>query len=329
LSSVLKVDQIQSDTGTVNISSNVVFSSGLTAGSAAAPSIFPTGDTNTGIFFPAADTIAFAKGGAEAMRIDSAGNLLVGKTTTATADVGMVIGATGFGTFTRDGFEPLTLNRKTSVGDIATFRKDGTAVGSIGVISTSNLYIVNPAEGLGLGLGQDNWYATNGSGSSVDNSIDLGDLTVRFDDVYATNGTIQTSDANEKQDIEALSEAETRVAVAAKSLLKKYRWKDAVAEKGDDARIHFGIIAQDLKAAFEAEGLDAGRYAMFIHSAWWETQTEVPAVEANEENDIEAKEAYTRIDTYQTEAEAPEGAVKKERMGIRYNELLAFMVAAL
>ena len=34
-------------------------------------------------------------------------------------------------------------------------------------------------------------------------------------------------------------------------------------DKGDDARIHFGIIAQDLQDAFEAEGLDAGRYGMF------------------------------------------------------------------
>jgi hypothetical protein len=50
------------------------------AGSAAAPTITATGDTNTGIFFPAADTIAFAEGGAEAMRIDSSGNLGLGVT---------------------------------------------------------------------------------------------------------------------------------------------------------------------------------------------------------------------------------------------------------
>lgn len=50
------------------------------AGSAAAPAITTSGDTNTGIFFPAADTIAFAEGGAESMRIDSSGNLLVGTT---------------------------------------------------------------------------------------------------------------------------------------------------------------------------------------------------------------------------------------------------------
>ena len=51
-------------------------------GSASAPSITNDGDTNTGIFFPAADTIAFAEGGAEAMRIDSSGNVGIGESTT-------------------------------------------------------------------------------------------------------------------------------------------------------------------------------------------------------------------------------------------------------
>jgi len=46
-------------------------------GSASTPAIRGT-DTNTGIFFPAADTIAFAEGGAEVMRIDSSGNVGIG-----------------------------------------------------------------------------------------------------------------------------------------------------------------------------------------------------------------------------------------------------------
>jgi hypothetical protein len=74
LSSVIKVDKIQSDTGTVNVASKIEFP----VGTVSAPSIFPTGDTNTGIYFPAADTIAFAEGGAEAMRIDSSGNVGIG-----------------------------------------------------------------------------------------------------------------------------------------------------------------------------------------------------------------------------------------------------------
>jgi hypothetical protein len=43
----------------------------VTLGSAAAPAITFAGDTNTGIYSPAADTIAFAEGGTEAMRINS------------------------------------------------------------------------------------------------------------------------------------------------------------------------------------------------------------------------------------------------------------------
>jgi hypothetical protein len=48
-------------------------------GSAATPAIRGT-DANTGIFFPAADTIAFSEGGAEVARFDSAGNLGIGIT---------------------------------------------------------------------------------------------------------------------------------------------------------------------------------------------------------------------------------------------------------
>jgi hypothetical protein len=48
------------------------------AGAVGTPAITTTGDTNTGIFFPAADTIAFSEGGVEAMRIDSDGDVGIG-----------------------------------------------------------------------------------------------------------------------------------------------------------------------------------------------------------------------------------------------------------
>ena len=124
---------------------------------------------------------------------------------------------------------------------------------------------------------------------------DLGDPAKRFEDAYVRDGVTTGSDGRDKQDIAELDEAEYRVAVACKSLLRKWRWKSSVEEKGDDARIHFGIIAQDLKAAFEAEGLDAGRYAMFISSTWTDEET----------------------------------GEEKTRMGIRYSELLAFIIAAI
>jgi len=51
-----------------------------TAGTSATPSITTIGDTNTGMFFPAADTIAFAEGGTEVIRINSSGNVGIGNT---------------------------------------------------------------------------------------------------------------------------------------------------------------------------------------------------------------------------------------------------------
>lgn len=47
-------------------------------GSASAPTLTNDGDTNTGIFFPAADTVAVATGGTERVRVDSSGNVGVG-----------------------------------------------------------------------------------------------------------------------------------------------------------------------------------------------------------------------------------------------------------
>jgi hypothetical protein len=76
------------DSGILNIQTNETTAiiidasqrAAFVAGTAALPAITTDGDTNTGIWFPAADTIAFSEGGAEAMRINSAGDLLVNQT---------------------------------------------------------------------------------------------------------------------------------------------------------------------------------------------------------------------------------------------------------
>ena len=97
-----------------------------------------------------------------------------------------------------------------------------------------------------------------------------------------------------KQDERDLTVAEATVAQACKSLLKAFRFIDAVEKDGDGARIHFGIVAQDLQAAFEAEGLDATDYAMF------------------------------RPSTY-----TDENGNEQTRLGVCYENLLAFIIAAI
>jgi len=234
----------------------------------------------------------------ERMRIDSDGNLLVGKTSLdGGANTGVEFKSTGETAIARSGGGngPLYVNRISNDGNIITLAKDGSTVGSIG--SDGGDMVAGTGDtGLRF-VDTDNaivpWNMSTNAGR--DNAIDLGKPAERFDDIYATNGTIQTSDRNEKQDIEELTDAEQRVAVAAKGLLRKFRWKSAVEEKGDDARTHFGIIAQDLQAAFAAEGLDAGDYAMFISSTWIDEST----------------------------------GEEKSRMGVRYSELLAFIIGAI
>jgi hypothetical protein len=140
---------------------------------------------------------------------------------------------------------------------------------------------------------------------STDNNIDLGTAANRWSEIFAGTGTINTSDANEKQQVEALSAAEKRVAVSIKAGIKKFKFNDAVEAKGDKARIHIGVIAQDVKAMFEVEGLDASDYAIFCSDTWW----------VDSEGEV-----------YQ---EAAEGRVEKTRLGVRYEELLAFIISTL
>jgi hypothetical protein len=295
-------------------------------------------ETNTdrariGVTSSVQDLQFYTAGANERARISSTGALLIHKTTPDQSVEGMEFAAGNYLLCTKSGGPTAYFNRTTSDGDIVTIRKDGSTVGSIGT-NGGNLYIGSTVGSTGyLGFGTNKVTPSTSYGAARDNAIDLGSAESRFDDVFATNGTIQTSDVNEKQDVAELDEAEKRVATAAKGLIRKFRWKDSVAEKGDDARIHVGVIAQDLAVAFMAEGLDPGRYGMFISSTWWEADEVVPAVQEvlDEEGNVivEAQPEYTKTNTYQTAEEAPAGAIERTRLGVRYNQLLAFIIGAM
>ena len=272
------------------------------------------------------------------MMIDGAGgNFLVKKTAHNFQTAGFQVEqSSGETVATRSGGTPLVANRLTNDGEIFGLYSDNSAVGSMSVFA-GRLCVGAGDTALKFDAGNDSIMPFNiGTGGNRDDAVDLGYGGVRFDDIFATNTSITTSDKNEKQDIEELTDAEKRVAVVAKGLLRKYRWKSSVAEKGDKARTHFGIIAQDLEDAFTAESLDATKYAMFCSDTWWEKEISVDAVEAVEEvideegtlitRAVEARDAYTYIDTKQ---EATEGYTSKTRLGVRYSELLAFIISAI
>jgi len=76
----------------------------------------------------------------ERMRIDSSGNLLVGKTSSNGTTVGGEIRATGLGLFTASGTNSLQVRRLLNDGDSVEFYKDTGKVGSISVSGSSTAY---------------------------------------------------------------------------------------------------------------------------------------------------------------------------------------------
>jgi hypothetical protein len=139
MAGTIVVDRLESDasyTSSINIASPVIVSNtfAFPAGSASAPAITPSGDTNTGIFFPAADTIAFSEGGVESMRIDSSGQVGIGVTPGAKLDVYNSAAAAV-------GNEVLRLRYTTATssatGDLNFTNGSGTTLNKISSICTS------------------------------------------------------------------------------------------------------------------------------------------------------------------------------------------------
>jgi hypothetical protein len=169
----------------------------------------------------------------------------------------------------------------------------------------------------------------------ADNTKTCGTATFRWSTVYAGTGTINTSDEREKRDIEDPSDAEIRAISRVLGQIRKYRWKDAYEEKGDGARIHFGVIAQEVLAAFEAEGLDARRYALFCEDPMWEYERNVTDVVTmrDEEGNAVLDEDGNEITTEQFEMiQKPlldDEGNQVTRMGVRYDQLMSLAMAAM
>ena len=128
----------------------------------------------------------------ERARIDSSGNLLVGKTSANAALAGTIINSTGDAYFTRDGNYPLYLNRLTSDGDIISLRKDGTTVGSIGISGNAFTFKHGAAQYVNIADELD-YFPSAYTGQRrlapvTDNVADLGSGSNRFKNLYLSGG---------------------------------------------------------------------------------------------------------------------------------------------
>jgi len=169
----------------VGTNKNIIFSGGIgEIGSVPGfQAINDAGSANTD-FGIRATSIRLATGSAERMRIDSSGEVFVGKTSSSNTTKGFTVDQDGLiqSTKTGSGGQCVFLNRQASDGIHILFRKANSTVGSIGVVGGNNLYI--NGDTVGLGIGDDNLYPTNAAGASTNGALDIGDSSAKFRNLH-------------------------------------------------------------------------------------------------------------------------------------------------
>jgi hypothetical protein len=242
------------------------------AGSAAAPTITATGDTNTGIFFPAADTVAASTGGTERMRIDSSGNVGIGtsspgqKLEVYNAGGGATIRVTSAdtGTGSGNGFHIgldnagvayLTQNENQALALLtnATERMRITSGGNLLVgktaqsPTTAGIEFVPPAvTGSGITITSPESTSAYSGFQMYSTGAAAYRFYVTFDGkINATNTTIAgISDQRLKENIRDLDDGLASIMALQP---RKFDWKEG---KGADTKNARGFIAQEFETVF-------------------------------------------------------------------------------
>ena len=94
-----------------------------------------------------------------------------------------------------------------------------------------------------------------------DNQYDLGDPSNRWQDIYATNTTIQTSDRNDKTDI---SGSDLGLDFINDLRPVKYKWISG-------SRYHYGLVAQEVSESLASSSIHTDDFAGYIENEIWES----------------------------------------------------------
>jgi hypothetical protein len=140
----------------------------------------------------------------------------------------------------------------------------------------------------------------------TDGTRNLGDPSFRWNVVYAVTATINPSDEREKTFLN-IEDSEKTAALEIKQNLRKFKFNSAIEEKGENARIHFGASAQQVGDIMKSHGLDPNKYGFYCYDEW----NEIPEEKDNDGNIIQKYRAAGN------------------RYGLRYEELLSFIISAI
>ena len=176
------------------------------------------------------------------------------------------------------GYVPLTADRPDT-GPIIIARRNGDMGGGIHMSTINTVFAAYKGRNLVLGTSAGEEVPTfrviveNSDGTmhpNADNVQNLGTAATRWKEIFAGNGTINTSDRNEKDHIENIPDAV--LDAWAEVNFRRFKFKDAITEKGENARWHIGLIAQEIVEAFQRHGLDATEYGIVCYDEWPEQQ---------------------------------------------------------
>ncbi|MGJ8682942.1 hypothetical protein, partial [Paraglaciecola sp.] len=139
------------------------------------------------------DVLRFGTGNEqERARIDSSGNLLVGKTSADNTTTGVRIGPSFISVTSSANANTAIFNRTgPNDGEVVRFAKDGATVGSIGSNGGYTYFVGNNSAGFagsGLLFGSNTALPVNRVGTSTDGVMRLGTSSNRFSDLYLSGG---------------------------------------------------------------------------------------------------------------------------------------------
>ncbi|SCX30474.1 hypothetical protein DSM25558_4967 [Agrobacterium sp. DSM 25558] len=114
---------------------------------------------------------------------------------------------------------------------------------------------------------------------NADNAHSIGQASNRFSVVYAATSTINTSDAmlkalrdgspvNEDWQVSSLTDAELAASAQIAKEIGVFKFKDAVREKGEAARLHVGLTVQRVIEIMEAHHLEPFAYSFICFDEW-------------------------------------------------------------
>ena len=149
----------------------------------------------------------------------------------------------------------------------------------------------------------------------------LGDASHLWSQLYAAAGSINTSDAKEKQAVESYPDAVLDAWGDVE--FRQFLFNDAVEKKGAAARLHSGVIAQQVVEAFTRHGVDATRYGLLCYDEWPDEYETVEVEDTPAVFDADGNE----VTPAQTHKEKVQTTKAGSRYGIRYSEALCLEAA--